>query len=144
MVAEDGLGIGLRVFHCQTLPPAFLSRPLRGHPPPGGGNFSPRWGEGKNAKNPPFPEKRGISITICSTLYAERILATSRAVLLDCRQAESVSLAFAPGQARYAERKLATGRAVQLDGKFARSEDPNLAPGTAGLPVGRFYSTFVK
>ena len=35
---EDGLGIGLRVFRCRTLPPAFLSRP------PGEGIFSPRRG----------------------------------------------------------------------------------------------------
>ena len=37
-------------------------------------------------KNPPFPEKRGIFHTICSIPYAERKLATGRAVLLDFRQ----------------------------------------------------------
>ena len=46
-------------------------------------------------KNPPFPEKRGISITICSYLYAERKLATSRAVLLDGFQAKSIRHEFA-------------------------------------------------
>ena len=89
--------------------------------PRGRGFFSPPWGEGKSAKNPPLPEKRGISITICSTQYAERILATSRAVLLDCRQAETVSHAFAPGQARYPERKQATGRAVLLNFRQVKS-----------------------
>ena len=38
-------------------------------------------------KNPPFPEKRGISLYNCSSRYAERKLATGRAVLLDYRQA---------------------------------------------------------
>ena len=46
-------------------------------------------------KNPPFPEKRGISITFCSYLYAERKLATSRAVLLDGFQAKSIRHEFA-------------------------------------------------
>ena len=46
------------------------------------------------AKNPPFPEKRGIFHTNCSFQYAERILATGRAVLLDCRQATSTSHEF--------------------------------------------------
>ena len=99
--------------------------------PRGRGFFSPPWGEGKSAKNPPLPEKRGISITICSTQYAERILATSRAVLLDCRQAESVSLAFAPGQARYAEREPATSRAgpmVLFDHRPARTNWPSALP----------------
>ena len=48
-------------------------------------------------KNPPFPEKRGISITICSTLYAERKLAIGRAVLLDFRQAKSIRHEFVRG-----------------------------------------------
>ena len=64
-------------------------------------------------KNPPFLLKRRIQN--CSIRYAERILATGRAVLLDCRQEKSIRPEFAPGQARYAERKLATGRAVLLD-----------------------------
>ena len=42
--------------------------------------------------------------------YAERMLATGRAVLLDGKSARSIRLEFAPGQARYAERKLATSR----------------------------------
>ena len=37
-------------------------------------------------KNPPFPEKRGISLYNGSFQYAGRILATGRAVLLDFRQ----------------------------------------------------------
>ena len=42
--------------------------------------------------------------------YAERMLATGLAVLLDGKSARSIRLEFAPGQARYAERKLATSR----------------------------------
>ena len=34
----------------------------------------------KVRKNPPFPEKRGISLKNCSSRYAERMLATGRAV----------------------------------------------------------------
>ena len=45
-------------------------------------------------KNPPFPEKRGISYQNSSYLYAERKLATGRAVLLDCRQAKPIRHEF--------------------------------------------------
>ena len=48
-------------------------------------------------KNPPFPEKRGIPITICSTQYAERKLATGRAFQLDFCQAESIRHEFVRG-----------------------------------------------
>ena len=45
-------------------------------------------------KNPPLPEKRGIYETKCSSQYAERILATGRAVLLDGFQAQPTSHEF--------------------------------------------------
>ena len=48
----------------------------------------------------------GISYQICSSQYAERILATGRAVLLDCRQAQSTRHEFGSRHCR------ATGRAV--------------------------------
>ena len=48
-------------------------------------------------KNPPFPRKRGISHTNCSFQYAERKLATSRAILLDCRQVKCIRLEFVRG-----------------------------------------------
>ena len=48
-------------------------------------------------KNPPIPRNRGISDTNCSSQYAERKLATGRAVLLDCRQAESIRREFVSG-----------------------------------------------
>ena len=37
----------------------------------------------KCAKNPPIPRNRGISHYYCSSLYAERELATGREVLLE-------------------------------------------------------------
>ena len=44
----------------------------------------------------------------------------------------------------YAEREPATGREVLLDFHEPQSTRPELAPGTAGRPVGKFYSTFMK
>ena len=58
------------------------------------------------AKNPPIPRNRGISYQNCPSQYAERILATGREVLLDCRQARSTRHEFGSRHCR------ATGRAV--------------------------------
>ena len=52
------------------------------------------WPPALPGKNPPFPEKRGIFHTNCSTQYAEREPATGREVLLDFRQATSTSHEF--------------------------------------------------
>ena len=90
----------------------------------------------------------------CSTQYAEREPATGRAVsarliarriyqarigtgtagravLIDFRQAKTIRLEFAPGQARYAEREPATSRAgpmVLFDHRPARTNWPSALP----------------
>ena len=71
----------------------------------------------------------------CLTQYAERKLATGRAVLLDFRQAKTTRLVFAPGQARYAERKLATSRAVSARLMARTIYQSRIGTGTAGRAV---------
>ena len=66
-------------------------------------------------KNPPFPEKRGFRFENCSSQYAERKLATSRAGPKDLIRPPDHQNASAPGHTRYAERKLATSRAGPKD-----------------------------
>ena len=64
-------------------------------------------------KNPPFPEKRGISHQMCSSQYARAGLPPSAA--------GTPGTAFPTVRIPYAERKLATGREVLLDCRQANS-----------------------
>ena len=122
------------------------------HPMIAGGNHTlirvPPALQGVN-KNPPFPEKRGILNQKRSIQYAERNLATGRAVsarltarriyqaridtgtagravLLDYHRAKPISLEFGPRHCR------ATGRAVLLD--FRQAQPTRLEFAGGGSP----------
>ena len=137
MGAEDGLGIGLRFFVVEHYRPHSSPDPFGATLPPGEGIFSPRWGEGKNAKIPRFRRNGGFPLqfvrhytpsvsqrpvgrfySMTSPHNPKARIGTgpaSRAVLLDFRQAESVRPEFGSRHCR------ATGRAVLLDFRQVKS-----------------------
>ena len=74
----------------------------------------------------------------CLTQYAERKPAIDRAVLLDFRQAKTIRLEFAPGQARYAEREPATSRVGPMVLFDHRPTRTNWLPALPGDRSGSF------
>ena len=78
-------------------------------------------------KNPPFPEKRGISHQMCSSQYARAGLPPSAA--------GTPGTAFPTVRISYAERKLATGRAVSARLMARAVYQARIGTGTAGRAV---------